>query len=66
MRLNDKPSTNQEAADTMELVSAAKRQLNYITECMKDYCKTTGDSIVSGSWRWGPGKDGFRWRKMKT
>jgi len=66
MKLIDRPANNHEASQTMELVSAAKRQLNYLTECMKDYVKTTGESIVSNGYIWGPGKDGYRWRKIKS
>jgi hypothetical protein len=64
-RLNDKPSDAKEAAYTMERISAAKRQLNYLTECMKEYVNN-GGSIISGQWQWSGGKDGFRWRKVKT
>lgn len=64
-KLVDKPVSNEEAADTIELVTAAKRQLTYLTECMKEWVKNNGP-IISGVWQWGPGKDGYRWRKRKV
>lgn len=64
-KLVDNPVDNEEAAGSIELVTAAKRQITYLTECMKDWVRNNGP-IVSGSWTWGPGKDGFRWRKRKA
>lgn len=63
-KLNDQPLDNEEASGTIELVTAAKRQITYLTECMKEWVRNNGP-IVSGTWTWGPGKDGFRWRKRK-
>lgn len=63
-KLRDSPLDNEEASGTIELVTAAKRQITYLTECMKEWVMNNGP-IVSGPWTWGPGKDGFRWRKRK-
>lgn len=63
-KLTDQPVDNEEAAGTIELVTAAKRQLTYLTECMKEWVRNNGP-IVSGDWKWGPTESGFRWRKRK-
>ena len=64
LKLTGQPADGQEAAYVMERLSAAKRQLNYLTECMKQYVRQ-GGQIISGKWQWSDGKDGFRWRKVR-
>lgn len=63
-RMTDRPQSDEEAGYVMERVTAAKRQLNYYTEAMKDYSRS-GGLILSGKYEWGPGPDGFRWRRRK-
>jgi hypothetical protein len=59
------PSNEAEATETMVRLSAANRQLKYLTEAMKAYVRN-GGRIISGSMEWSGGRDGFRWRKVKT
>lgn len=63
-RITGKPSSPEEASYTMERLSAANRQVKYLTECMKEYVNN-GGQVISGQWQWAKGKDGFRWRKIK-
>lgn len=60
--LTDSPTDNEHAAYIMERVSASKRQAAYLTDMMKEYVKN-GGSVSVGGLTWGPGKDGYRWRK---
>lgn len=62
-RINGAPADDKEAAHIMERISAAKRQLNYLTESMKEYVRN-GGQIISGKFQWSGGPDGFRWRKV--
>jgi hypothetical protein len=64
MRLTDKPKDMKEAAYVMERLTAAKRQLNYLVDCMKEYV-SKGGRVISGGMEWSQGNDGFRWRKVK-
>lgn len=56
------PSNGIEAGETMALVSAAKRQLNYVTEHCKAMAKR-GEKIVYGDYEFADGGNGYRWRK---
>lgn len=62
--MTDRPQSDEEAGYVMERVTAARRQLNYYTEAMKEYCRE-GGMVLSGKYEWGPGPDGFRWRRRK-
>ncbi len=62
--ITDNPQSLKEAGETMSRLTAAKRQLNYFIECMKKYVND-GGRIISQGMEWGPGNDGFRWRKIK-
>jgi hypothetical protein len=56
------PSSPEHAAYIMERISASKRQTQYMTDLMKEYV-SRGGTVSAGGLTWGPGKDGFRWRK---
>lgn len=56
------PSSPEHAAFIMERISASKRQTQYMTDLMKAYV-SNGGVVSTGGLTWGPGKDGFRWRK---
>jgi hypothetical protein len=62
--MTHQPSSDEHAGYVMERVTAAKRQLDYYANAMKDYCKN-GGRVLSGGYEWSGGKDGFRWRKAK-
>ena len=61
-KVTDTPVTDDEAGASMALVSAAKRQLKYAEEKMKDYV-AKGGKVVCGSYEWSNGDNGHRWRK---
>lgn len=61
-RMTDQPSSADEAGYVMARVTAAKRQLDYYSNALKDYA-TKGGQVVCGQYVWSKGKDGFRWRK---
>ncbi len=61
-RLNDTPLSDEEAGSTMSLVSASKRQVKYVEEKLKDYV-AAGGKVTAGGYTWGPGSNGWRWRK---
>lgn len=62
-RMTDKPSSSEEAGYVMARVSAAKRQLEYYTNAMKEYV-SSGGQVTCGAYVWSGGKDGYRWRKQ--
>jgi hypothetical protein len=62
-RMTDKPTSPDEAGFVMARVTAAKRQLDYYSNAMKEYVNS-GGYVTCGSYAWGKGKDGFRWRKQ--
>ena len=61
-RMTDKPSTPEEAGYVMARVTAAKRQLDYYMNAMKEYADK-GGKVICGAYEWSKGRDGFRWRK---
>lgn len=61
-RMTDKPVSSDEAGFVMARVAAAKRQLDYYTNAMKDYV-ANGGQVTCGQYTWSKGNDGFRWRK---
>jgi hypothetical protein len=62
-RMTDKPESQDEAGYVMARVTAAKRQLDYYSNAMKEYADR-GGKVVCGPYEWSKGKDGFRWRKV--
>lgn len=60
---SDKPTTDQEAGETMAMVSAAKRQINYIINGHKDYVSKGGKVICNG-YEWKDRGNGYRWGKQ--
>lgn len=62
--LTDSPTSDAHAGWVMERVAAAKRQLDYYTNAMKDYVNR-GGRVVSGGFEWSKGMDGFRWRRQR-
>lgn len=61
-RMTDKPSSPEEAGFVMARVTAAKRQLDYYANAMKEHA-SNGGQVLCGAYEWSKGKDGFRWRK---
>ena len=59
-QMTDTPGSDEEAGYVMERVSAAKRQVGYYTEAMKNYVKA-GNSVRSGQFVWEDRGNGFRW-----
>lgn len=64
MRMTDKPCSDQEAGYVMSRITAAKRQMKYWEECLKDYVTKHNGKVTAGSHEWGPGNNGWRWRKQ--
>lgn len=64
MEMTDKPISDEEAGYTMERISAAKRRMKYLEEAIRRYVMSGGRAIA-GDFEFGPGKDGFRWRKKQ-
>ena len=62
-KMTDDPSSAEEAGYVMARVTAAKRQLDYFSNAMKDYVRK-GGLVTCGSYAWSNGKDGFRWRRQ--
>ncbi len=62
-RMTDKPTSNDEAGYVMARISAAKRQMKYWEESLKDYVTKNGGKVTQGLYEWGPGGNGWRWRK---
>ena len=62
VEMTDKPISDEEAGYTMERISAAKRQMKYLEEAIRRYV-LAGGRALAGEFEFGPGKDGFRWRK---
>ncbi len=62
-KMTDKPSSNEEAGFVMARISAAKRQMKYWEKSIQDYCIKAGGKATSGQYEWGPGGNGWRWRK---
>lgn len=63
-KLTDNPKTDAEAGDNMALVSAAKRQINYLIEGAKKYVEG-GGRVVSGQYEWSDTGNGYRWKRRK-
>lgn len=63
-RMTDSPKDAYEAGYTMERVTAARRQLNYYTEALKDYVKA-GGQVLSGDYEWKETGAGYRWSKIR-
>lgn len=61
-KVTDRPVTDEEAGETMALISAAKRQLKYAEEKMKAHI-AQGGQVVCGAYEWANGTTGHRWRK---
>ncbi len=61
-RLTDTPASDDEAGYVMANASAAKRQIKYWELAMKKYIDS-GGKVTAGQYTWGPGGNGFRWRK---
>lgn len=63
-RVTDKPVSDEEAGYTQAMVSAANRQIKYLTTANKDRVKN-GGKVVSGQYTWSDGGNGYRWKKSK-
>ncbi len=63
-KITGEPSSGEEASYTMERLSAANRQVKYLTECMKQYVRD-GGAVISNGWQWRQTDRGFRWTKLK-
>ncbi len=61
-RLTDKPASDAEAGHVISVAKAAKRQIDYWELAMKRYIKN-GGRVTAGQYEWGPGGNGYRWRK---
>ncbi len=61
-RLTDKPASDAEAGHVISIAKAAKRQIDYWELAMKQYIKN-GGRVTAGQYEWGPGGNGYRWRK---
>ena len=59
------PTGSKHAGAIMERVTAAKRQLDFYQERVRQYCND-GGRCIAGDFEYGKGKDGFRWRPIKT
>lgn len=61
-KLTSKPTNDAEAGEQVALVSAAKRQINYIIDGAKEYVNA-GGRVISGQFEWKDRGNGFRWGK---
>lgn len=61
--LNDEPSSDKEAGETMAVISAARRQMKYVETGLKAYVEKQGGRVELNGFVWGPGNNGWRWRK---
>lgn len=61
-KVTDKPRTDQDYGEQIALVSAAKRQINYIIENAKAHVND-GGKVVTGQFEWKDRGNGFRWGK---
>jgi hypothetical protein len=61
-RMTTRPRSHEEAGYVMSRLSAAKRQIAYTEEALKNYCHN-GGKVLSGGYEWSKKNDGFRWRK---
>lgn len=62
MTLTDMPISDDEAGYVMERLAAAKRQMQYLENCMRDYINS-GGKAVSGDLEFKKTNSGFRWVK---
>ncbi len=63
-RMTDKPSSNDEAGFVMARISAAKRQMKYWEKALQEFVTKRGGKVTQGQYEWGPGNNGWRWRKQ--
>ncbi len=63
-KMTDKPTSNEGAGFVMARITAAKRQMKYWEESLKDYVTKSGGKVTQGLYEWGPGNNGWRWRKQ--
>lgn len=59
------PMSDAEAGYTMAVISAARRQMKYTEQKLKDYI-ANGGRVISGNLEWSEGNNGFRWRKRDS
>ena len=57
------PKSDEEAGYTMAMISAARRQMKYTEQKLKDYI-AAGGRVVNCGLEWSEGNNGYRWRKM--
>lgn len=62
MTMTDMPISDDEAGYVMERITAAKRQMKYLEDCMRKYI-TDGGRAVSGDFEFKQTNSGFRWGK---
>ncbi len=56
--------SDKEAGETMAAVSAANRQIKYLTNLMKERVSKGLGKVLSGNYEWADGGNGFRWRAV--
>lgn len=61
--LTDKPASDTHAGELMACVSASKRQAKYIEKGLQEYVTKRGGRVLAGNYEWGPGNNGWRWRR---
>ncbi len=62
LELTDMPASNAEAGNVMAALAAAKRQAKYLEASLKAYI-VNGGRVTAGQYEWGPGGNGYRFRK---
>lgn len=65
LMLTDKPRSDTEAGEVVEMLSAAKRQIKYLDTKMKEYV-AKGGRVLSGQMEWKDRGNGFRWGKANA
>lgn len=63
--IQEAPSSEEHAGYIMERVTAAKRQMDFYQERIRQWA-LAGNRVVSGDFEYSKQKDGFRWRAKKT
>ncbi len=62
--IQEAPSDEEHAGYIMERVTAAKRQMDFYQERIRQW-HLAGNRVVAGDFEYSKGKDGFRWRAKK-